>query len=102
MKRTRKRLLSLLLCFCMVAGLLPVTAWAVDYMVSGEGWGIDQESGKLPTLYIESDQGMTDWIEIIDNPAELEKGEKSGNDVKIETGAPAGDQIPASELQDAA
>ena len=63
MKRTRKRLLSLLLCFCMVAGLLPVTAWAVDYMVSGEGWGIDQESGKLPTLYIESDQGMTDWIE---------------------------------------
>lgn len=45
---------------------------------------------------------MTDWIEIIDNPAELEKGEKSGNDVKIETGAPAGDQIPASELQDAA
>ena len=29
MKRMRKRLLSLLLCFCMVAGLLPVTAGAV-------------------------------------------------------------------------
>lgn len=30
MKRMRKRLLSLLLCFCMVAGLLPVTAGAAD------------------------------------------------------------------------
>ena len=30
MKRMRKRLLSLLLCICMVAGLLPVTAGAAD------------------------------------------------------------------------
>ncbi len=31
MKRMRKRLLSLLLCFCMVAGLLPVTALAANF-----------------------------------------------------------------------
>ena len=35
MKRIRKRLLSLLLCFCMVAGLLPVTAGAANASNAG-------------------------------------------------------------------
>ena len=52
MKRNSKRLLSLLLCFCMVAGLLPVTAGAVTtngtmsatiYLDNGDGQWTDDE-----------------------------------------------------------
>ena len=58
MKRNSKRLLSLLLCFCMVAGLLPVTAGAVDrtdgsmsatiYTGYNEYDGYDGETSKFP------------------------------------------------------
>ncbi len=60
MNRTRKRLLSLLLCFFMVAGLLPVTAWAADFVVGDYGdWRIDDTA----TLHVDSDDGMEHWIE---------------------------------------
>lgn len=60
MKRMRKRLLSLLLCFCMVAGLLPTTAWAANIVVGDYGdWRIDDTA----TLHIDSDDGMEHWIE---------------------------------------
>ena len=63
MKRNLKRLPALLLAILLCLSLLPATAWAVDYMVSGEGWGIGQNVGESPTLYIESDAGMKNWIE---------------------------------------
>ena len=49
-------LLAVILCL----SLLPVTALALE--ISGEGWKFDLTDTSKPTLIIESDDGMTDWI----------------------------------------
>ena len=61
MKRTTRRLLSLLMAVVLCLGLTPVTAWAYDF--SGNGWEFDLTDMSKPTLVIKSDEGMTDWIE---------------------------------------
>lgn len=61
MKRTTRRLLSLLMAVVLCLGLTPVTAWAYD--ISGNDWEFDLTDTSKPTLVIKSDEGMTDWIE---------------------------------------
>ena len=60
MKRTTRRLLSLLMAVVLCLGLTPVTALALE--ISGEGWKFDLTDMSEPTLIIESDEGMDDWI----------------------------------------
>ena len=60
MKRTTRRLLSLLMAVVLCLGLTPVTALALE--ISGEGWKFDLTDMSKPTLIIESDEGMDDWI----------------------------------------
>lgn len=60
MKRTTRRLLSLLMAVVLCLGLTPVTALALE--ISGEGWKFDLTDKSKPTLIIESDEGMDDWI----------------------------------------
>lgn len=60
MKRTTRRLLSLLMAVVLCLGLTPVTALALE--ISGEGWKFDSTDMSKPTLIIESDEGMDDWI----------------------------------------
>ena len=60
MKRNLKRLPAMLLAVILCLSLLPVTALALE--ISGEGWKFDLTDTSKPTLIIESDDGMTDWI----------------------------------------
>lgn len=60
MKRNTKRLPALLLAVILCLSLLPVTALALE--ISGEGWKFDLTDTSKPTLIIESDEGMDDWI----------------------------------------
>lgn len=60
MKRTTRRLLSLLMAVVLCLGLTPVTALALE--ISGKGWKFDLTDMSKPTLIIESDEGMDDWI----------------------------------------
>ena len=60
MKRNTKRLPALLLAFILCLSLLPVTALALE--ISGKGWKFDLTDTSKPTLIIESDDGMDDWI----------------------------------------
>lgn len=60
MKRTTRRLLSLLMAVVLCLGLTPVTALALE--ISGKGWKFDLTDTSKPTLIIESDEGMDDWI----------------------------------------
>lgn len=54
------RLLALLMAVVLCLGLTPVTALALE--ISGEGWKFDLTDMSKPTLIIESDEGMDDWI----------------------------------------
>ena len=59
MKRTTRRLLSLLMAVVLCLGLTPVTAWAEDIVIGDSGyWRIDDTC----TLYIDNDEGVADWI----------------------------------------
>lgn len=60
MKRIMGRLLALLMAVVLCLGLTPVTALALE--ISGEGWKFDLTDMSKPTLIIESDEGMDDWI----------------------------------------
>ncbi|MCF6413000.1 leucine-rich repeat protein [Collinsella tanakaei] len=60
MKRTTRRLLSLLMAVVLCLGLTPVTAWALE--ISGDGWEFDLTDMANPTLVINNDTGMDDWI----------------------------------------
>ena len=60
MKRNLKRLPALLLAILLCLSLLPGTALALE--ISGEGWKFDSTDMSKPTLIIESDEGMDDWI----------------------------------------
>ena len=60
MKRNLKRLPALLLAILLCLSLLPGTALALE--ISGEGWKFDLTDMSKPTLIIESDEGMDDWI----------------------------------------
>ena len=60
MKRNTKHLPALLLAVILCLSLLPVTALALE--ISGEGWKFDLTDMSKPTLIIESDEGMDDWI----------------------------------------
>ena len=60
MKRNIKRMPALLLAIIFCLSLLPVTALALE--TSGEGWKFDLTDTSKPTLIIESDEGMDDWI----------------------------------------
>lgn len=60
MKRNLKRLPALLLAILLCLSLLPGTALALE--TSGEGWKFDLTDTSKPTLIIESDEGMDDWI----------------------------------------
>lgn len=61
MKRTTRRLLSLLMAVVLCLGLTPVTAWAID--LSGDGWEIKPDENNVYTLYIENDTGMNNWVQ---------------------------------------
>ena len=57
MKRSARRLLTLLLCACLITGLLPVTAWAASsfpskfyaHLMNNSGMGTVMRISKLPT-----------------------------------------------------
>lgn len=58
MKRNIKRMLSLLMATMLCLSLLPGTAGAIEVTGDSGEWRIDETC----TLYIQSDNGMADWI----------------------------------------